>query len=153
MDTQSRHSELTRRLDLSGSRLLKSGLSAAAIATVVNLWVANASAELFALSPEFVLLNFWHISNTTFGVTLIATLVYAVTSTYADTDRPDRLFVKVAAVATVLSFVPFLLAVPGRPGGTIEAVATVGLLHVTTAVVVVAVLVFWTRNDGVAGDV
>ena len=153
MNTQSQHPELFRRLDLSGSRLLMGGLAAAAIATVVNLWVANASTELFALSPEFVLLNFWHISNTTFGVTLIATLVYAVISTDADTDRPDRLFVKVAAVATVLSFVPFVLAVPGRPGGSIEAVVTLGLLHVTTAVIVVAVLVFWTRIDGASSDV
>lgn len=100
------------------------------------------------IPPGFELLDFWHVVNTTVGVTLVATLVYALVGQYTATDRPDRSFAKIAGAALVLSYAPFLLAVPGRPGATFEAVAVLASMHVTTAVTVVVVLVSWTRTTG-----
>lgn len=151
METKLQRTEPTRTGDPGGSRLLQDGVSAAAIATVVNLWLVNAATEVFAVSPAFVLLEFWHVVNTTVGVTFVATLVYAATTQYASTDRPERTFTRISLAALVLSYVPFLLAVPGRPGATTEAIAVLAALHLTTAIVVVTVLVRWTHGEGGRG--
>ena len=67
-----------------------------------------------------------------------ATVVYGVLARFRET--PDRLFTGIAAVVLVLSLIPDVTYAPTLPGATTLGVTVLAIMHVTAALVAVAVL-------------
>lgn len=130
-------------------RLLWVAPLAAAVAAVVNA-IIFLIADAAGLFPDDVLLANGQAINVGAVVSLSivgvvgAAIVYALTGRLSGrvTRRPIRLFTIIAAVVLILSFAsPFL--VPGAGAGYI---ATLELLHVTTAAIAVGLLTRLARG-------
>ncbi|MFD1588008.1 DUF6069 family protein [Halorientalis brevis] len=67
-----------------------------------------------------------------------ATVVYGVLARFR--AEPDRLFTGIAAVVLVLSLIPDVTYAPTLPGATTLGVTVLAIMHVTAALVAVAVL-------------
>ncbi|WP_436927900.1 DUF6069 family protein [Halosimplex amylolyticum] len=125
------------RQTLTPGELGKRGLVAVAVATAVNAGLTLAT-DLAGVAPGFDPLSVGPV------VVFTAVGVTGAAITYALLDRlladPDRAFVVVAAVVLVVSWVPDTTYAPTLPGATTAGVALLALLHLTAAVVAVAVL-------------
>ncbi|WP_331232633.1 DUF6069 family protein [Natronorarus salvus] len=123
------------------SRLVKYGLLALVGASGVNLLVLTLGLTLLEYPSEFVGGTFGPLAA---GPVIInsavaaigATVVYGLITRYA--VRPNRTFVIIAGVVLVLSFAMFLA--PDIAGAPLNVFVTLGLMHVTAAVVIVGVL-------------
>lgn len=130
-------------------RLTTDALIAVVIASAVNGVV-----RVIALTAVGVPLVFpleWGpvIASSTIGA-IGATLVYG--GIVRVSTRPNRTFTIVAAIVLVLSFAPILnvyLSPPSDLAGTPGSVyATLGVMHVTTAAVIVGVLTGTVHHEG-----
>ena len=127
------------------TRLVPAGLLAALVAAAANAVVYLVASAMGAM-PQDVAVNGQGpitlpvvATMSTFGA-VAGTVVYAILGRFA--RRPVRVFRVVAAVALVLSFAgPF--TIPGAPAAM---VATLLLMHVVAAMVVVGLLTTLARR-------
>lgn len=116
---------------------------AIAIALVVtiplNLAIEVLARQAFAVSPDFEPFQ-GTVAPYTAGGVVLAGAVFAVLQHFV--REPDRVYVRVAIVALVLSWVPdAALLVLQDPGATVPAVASLMLMHALTAGIIVSLLV------------
>lgn len=117
--------------------LAKRGLVAVLVADVVNAAITFAAITA-GIAPNLDPLSYGPVLFfTTIGM-VGATLIYGTLDRFV--ADPDRVFVAVAAVVLVLSWIPDATAVPSMPGGTTAGAAVLALMHLTAAVVAVVVL-------------
>ena len=115
----------------------------ALIATVIGLVINEIVAAIARpFSPELMQLTPGPVGLWTVLGVVGATLVYAfMRRKQADLGRR---FVRVATIVLLLSFIPdvliYFVEIPGFTGGTIAGVIALMLLHVTTAVIAVPLL-------------
>ena len=122
----------------SRSDLLRAGGIALVASLGIN-WVIVFVATAGGIAPQLEALNYGPVTFfTTLGV-VGATVTYGLFARFS--ASPDRLFLIVAAIVLVLSLVPDFTVIPTQPGGSLFAGAILGLMHVTTAVVCVGVLI------------
>lgn len=122
---------------VSNRALVQRGVVAVVLSVVVNwlvLWGVLASDlvdpfDALALPPVTLL--------TALGA-VGATVAYGVVVRRA--TRPDRTFVRLAAIVLLLSFVPDLALLRFDPAATVPAVVVLMILHVTVAVISVIAL-------------
>ncbi len=120
-------------------RLVPAGLLAALVAAAANAIVYLVAAAAGTMPQDVVVngqgpMTLPMVATTSVFGAVAGTAVYALVGRFA--RRPVRVFRVVAAVALVLSFVgPF--TIPGAPAAMI---ATLLLMHVVAAVVVVGLL-------------
>lgn len=119
-------------------RLASFGVLAAIVASVVNVLVRGAAVLLFDVPGGVGPFGVGPVITTTVIGVVGATGVYGVLSRVS--KRPVRAFVLIGTVVLVLSFVPLL----APPAFLAEAPATVlgtlGLMHVTTAGIVLGTM-------------
>ncbi len=142
MAATSRSPRLEPRIDL--HRLWWAGPLTVAAALGANAVVRSVAVALFTISPAFHNLAWIHFTWVTVAAVGTAVLVFAVVARWS--DRPVRLYRRVAAVALVVSFVPTVGLVPADvPGGSPAAIATLMLMHVVDAAICVWLLPSLTR--------
>lgn len=117
--------------------LAKRGGAAVLLAVVVNGLVVIA-ADAVGVAPGLEPLAIGPVTLFTALGVVGATVVYAVVERVA--ARPRRTFVGLAAVVLALSIVPDVVYVPTMANATVAGAATLALLHVTTAVIAVGIL-------------
>lgn len=120
-------------LRLERSELLRRGgltLAATLLAMVVVRGVGGLVVPLGGVEPMA-----WPSVLGSAGVaTVLGTLVYAAVTRLS--DRPNRVFVALAAVGLVGSLVPLAVVAPAIPGVTTAVVGVMAVMHVVAAVVV-----------------
>ena len=127
------------------SKLVVAGAAAMAAAVLVNLAVLFILRPLLGLNPEFAPFNPVTITFITILYTFVGWLVYLVVNRFA--KNPARIYVIIATLALLLSFIPNLAAVsnpasfptPGAPG-TARDFAVLMVFHVTAFAAFVGVL-------------
>jgi hypothetical protein len=135
MDIQSRAIEFASPVDVGA--LARRGTVALVLAWMVNVAIVF-GAEFAEIAPLLEPLSVGPVLVvTTLGV-VGATVVYGLLS--RSRENPDRLFTGVAAVVLVLSLIPDVTYAPTIADATTAGVALLAVMHVTTAVVCVAVL-------------
>jgi hypothetical protein len=111
---------------------------ALAIAVPLDLAIEAFARQAFAVPAEFEPFH-GTVAPYTAGGVLLAGLTYAVVQRFFR-DAP-RIYVRLAVVALVLSWIPDLaLLVINEPGATVPAVAALMVMHGVTAAIVVASL-------------
>lgn len=120
------------------TRLATYGVVAAIVASVVNVLVRVVALTLFDVPAGFEPLGWGPIINTTVIGVVGATVVYGLLT--RTSTRPTRTFTIVAAVVLVVSFVPLLVPPSFLAGAQWSVLATLAVMHVTTAAVVVGIL-------------
>lgn len=115
---------------------IRGGL-AVALSLLAN-WLLLGAVLAGDLAPPFEHLSLPPVTLFTTLGALGATAVYWGLQRVS--ERPDRAFVVVAAVALVASFVPDLSLLRDDPAATVPAVAALMAMHVLTAAICVAVL-------------
>ena len=125
---------------------MRVGLFAVLAAVVVNLIIRTLAVALFGLSGFLPLTVGPTVAFTVVGV-LGAGAVFALTARFA--RDPARLFVRVAFVVLLLSFVPdVLLFFSGSiPGTTVAGVVTLMAEHVATWAITVGTLTTLARRE------
>ncbi|WP_336346012.1 DUF6069 family protein [Halalkalicoccus ordinarius] len=130
-------------------RLVKFGLLALVVVSIVNLLVLSIGLALVAFPAEFVGGPFGPLAvgpvvvNSAIAA-IGATLVYGVVSRFS--GRPNRAFTIIAGVVLVLSFAMFLA--PDISGAPPRLFAILAVMHVTAAVTIVAILTRATTQEG-----
>ena len=134
---------------VSAGGLLRVGLLAVLAAVVVNLIIRTLAVALFGLSGFLPLTVGPTVVFTVAGV-LGAVAVFALMARFA--RDPGRLFVRVAFVVLLLSFVPdvLLLFAGSIPGTTVAGVAALVAEHVATWAITVGMLTTLARKDPAA---
>lgn len=112
------------------------------LAVLANVLIVLGAHQL-ALAPGFQPLTVPHVAVFSALGAVGATVVYRLLARYG--SRRDRLFVWVAAVVLLLSFLPDIGLLAANPDATIPGVLLLMAMHVVVAVVAVAVLVDWRR--------
>ena len=111
---------------------------ALAIAIPVDLAVELLAREAFAVSPDFEPFQ-GTVAPYTAGGILLAAVVFAATRRFV--RDADRIYMRLAAIALVLSWIPDLaLLVIHLPGATVPAVASLMVMHALAAGITVTVL-------------
>lgn len=113
------------------------GVVAIILGVAVNAVIVTVALEVPAVEP-FGALSHGPVSFLTGWGTLAATAVYGLTTRVW--PRPDELFIKIAVLALLVSFLPTLGVLYADPEATASAVAVLLLLHVTTAAICVGML-------------
>lgn len=130
------------RADANGSSTLtdaaRAGGPALVLSVVVNAALATV-ARMAGVGEGLTQLTYPPVLFFTAVGVVGATIVYAALDRL--TNRPDRIFVIVAAVVLVLSVVPDFTYVPRLPGGSTSAGAVLASMHVLTAAIAVRFLV------------
>lgn len=108
------------------------GLLVAVVANALVRGLASLAVDTAGIDP----LGWGPILGSTAVAAVGATVVYAVLSRFS--ARPDRHFTVVAAVVLLLSMAPVFTVAPSLPGVTTPVLAVLAVLHVTTAVALVA---------------
>jgi hypothetical protein len=125
------------------SRVWLAGGAAFILSLLVNAILRALANAFFPISPLFQALAVW---DTTIIFTFVgvfgATVVFAVLARL--TRHAVKLFRGLAALLLVLSFIPnILMLTTNGPGATVPAVATLMVMHVTTAGITVWLLTTW----------
>jgi len=111
---------------------------AVAIAVPVDLAVELLAREALAVSPDFEPFQGTVAPYTAGGIVLAGVVFGAIRRFVSDADR---VYVRIAAVALVLSWVPDVgLLVIHDPGATVPAVASLMVMHALAAGIAVTVL-------------
>ena len=119
-------------------RLALATAIALAIAIPVDLAVELLAREAFAVSPDFEPFQGTVAPYTAGGVVLAAVAFAAIRRFSPDADR---VYVRVAVVALVFSWIPDVtLLVIHDPGATVPAVASLMVMHALAAGIVVTAL-------------
>ena len=122
---------------ISARELAKRGALAVGASLLAN-WLLLGAVLAGNVVEPFGALSFPPVTFLTAVGAVGATLVYAAFTRVA--DNPDRIFLLVAAVVLVLSFVPDVALLEVDPGATVPGVVVLMLMHVTVAVICVAAL-------------
>lgn len=122
-------------------RLAGYGFTALVAVCLVNVVVLSAGLALFEYPSEFVGGPFGPLAVGPVLVNSViaavgATVVYGLVARFA--TRPNRTFTLIAAAVLVLSFGMFLA--PDLAGAPLSVFGTLAVMHVTAAIVIVAVL-------------
>lgn len=120
------------------TRLALYGAYATIAACVVNALVRLLALGVFGVPADFDPLAWGPILNTTVVSVVGATAVYGLLARVS--TRPTRTFTIVAAVVLALSFVPLVAPPSFLAGAPWSVLATLGVMHVTTAAVAVGLL-------------
>jgi len=111
---------------------------AVVLSVEANLAVLFA-ADALAVAPGFEPLQVGSVAFLSAAGAVGAVAVYALLRRYA--DRPDRTFVRVAAVVLVVSFLPDVALPSLDPAATVLGVLVLMFMHVVVAAVCVGLLV------------
>jgi hypothetical protein len=131
------------RIDL--GRLWWAGPLTVAAALAANAIVRTVAVGLFEISPLFHNLAWMHVTWVTVAAVNSAVLVFAAIARYA--DRPISVYLRVAAVALVVSFIPNAwLVLTDVPGSSPAAHATLMAMHVVDAAICAYLLPALTRS-------
>ena len=121
------------------------GLGTVIAAVIANLLVYALGSVIVGYDPQFVVLA--NASGTilfTVVPAIVAVLLYAALVRF--TSNPARIFTNIAVVVLVLSLIPDLTYIPSVPGATSGQTATLMLMHVVAAVIIVSMLTTLTRS-------
>ena len=135
MDTQTKTSDVSSTVGVGG--LARRGGIALVLAVLVNVVIVVA-ADAAGIAPTLEPLSIGPVVLFTALGIVGATVVYALLARFR--AEPDRLFALVAAVVLVLSLIPDATYAPTLPGATTLGVTVLAVMHVTAALVAVAVL-------------
>ena len=135
MDIQSRAIEFASPVDVGA--LARRGTVALVLAWMVNVAMVF-GAEFAEIAPLLEPLAVGPVVVVTALSVVGATVVYGLLS--RERRNPDKQFTAIAAVVLVLSFLPSVFHAPTLADSTTAGVALLAAMHVTTAVVCVAVL-------------
>jgi Family of unknown function (DUF6069) len=109
------------------------------LAVPLDLAIEAFARQAFAVSPDFEPFQ-GTIAPYSAGGVVLAGVVFAVLRRFV--HNADRVYVRVAIVALVLSWIPdAALLVIHDPGATVPVVASLMVMHAATAAVVVTLLV------------
>lgn len=117
--------------------IVRRGITAIVVAVVANVLVLTAVLQTGAV-PRFQPLNYTAVVFLTTTGLLGATVVYWLLVQWK--PAPDRLFVWIAGIILLVSFVPDLGLLTVDPQATIPGIAVLMAMHVIAAVVAVGVL-------------
>lgn len=121
-------------------RIVLATALAALIATPVDLVIEETARRTFAVSPDFGPFQ-GTVGPYTVGGVALAGIVFWIVRRFA--REPRRVYLVIAAVALVLSWVPDIaLLVLNDPGATVPAVASLMVMHAVAAVTVVGLLLW-----------
>lgn len=132
------------------NRLVKYGLLAVIVASVVNALARMAAFAAFDIPAEFALFPLgWGpvIASSAIGA-IGATVVYGLLSRFV--KRPNRTFTIIAAATLLLSLagpLSMYLAPPGVPGFPSSVLVTLAVMHVIAAAAIVSVLTQALQSD------
>lgn len=135
--TTTNETERTERITV--TRLAITGVLAAVVAGVVNVLVRVLATTLFDVPAGYQPLGWGPVVTTTVVGVVGATAVYGLLMRVA--KRPNRTFLGVAAVVLVLSFGPLVAPPAFLADAPPSVLGTLAVMHVTTAVIVVGILV------------
>lgn len=127
------------------NRLARYGLFAVIAASVTNATVGVIALAVFDVPAGFGGLGWGSIIASSAIGAVLATGVYGLIARYS--TRPNRTFTIIAAVVLVLSYIPFLQPPPKLAGAAQSVFVTLGVMHVTAAVVIVVMLTQATRSE------
>lgn len=129
----------TPRGHLATGELSKRGALGTVAATVANVVVLYGALAAFDIPDAFEPLQVGRVVFLTLLGGLFAVLAYALVQRRS--GQPARTFVKVAAVALVVSWVPdVLLLVSEQPGATTTGVTVLMVMHAVAAALIVGAL-------------
>lgn len=138
--------EMERTAPVAVTRLATHGLVAVIVASVVNVFIRFAAVDMFNVPTGFGPLGWGPVINTTVVAAIGATVVYGLLTRVS--QRPDRAFLKVTIVVLVLSFVPLLVPPAFLAEAPMSVMGTLAVLHVSTAGIVVGLLLRTRRSGG-----
>jgi len=119
-------------------RIILATAIALVIAVPLDLVIEAVARQAFAVSPQFEPFQ-GTVAPYTAGGTILAGVAYALVRRFF--RDPDRVYLRIAIVALVLSWIPDLaLLVINEPGATVPAVASLMIMHAIAAAVVVTSL-------------
>jgi len=120
-------------------RIVLATVLALVIAIPLDLAIEALARQTFAVSPEFEPFQ-GTVAPYTAGGLVLAGIAYAVVQRFF--RDADRVYVRLAIVALVVSWVPDVaLLFINEPGATVPAVASLMVIHAVAAAVVVTLLV------------
>jgi hypothetical protein len=120
-------------------RIVLATAIALVIAVPVDLAIEAFARQAFAVSPEFEPFQ-GTVAPYTAGALVLAGIAYAVVKRFF--RDADRVYVRLAIVALLLSWIPDVaLLVINEPGATVPAVASLMVMHAVAAAIVVTSLV------------
>jgi hypothetical protein len=119
-------------------RIVLATVIALIVAVPLDLAIEAFAKQAFAVSPDFPPFQ-GSVAPYTAGGVILAGVVYAVLRRFV--RDADRVYVRLAIVALVLSFIPDIaLLFIDEPGASVPAVASLMVMHAVTAAIVVTVL-------------
>ena len=119
------------------------------LAIPLDLAIEAFARQAFAVSPDFQPFQ-GTVAPYTAGGLILAGAVFAVLRRFV--RDADRVYVRVAIVALVLSWIPDVaLLVIHDPGATVPAVASLMVMHAVSAAIVVTLLVGIARPARATG--
>ena len=120
-------------------RIILATAVALVVAIPVDLAIEAFAWRAFAVSPEFEPFQ-GTVAPYTAGGLVLAGVAYALVRRFF--RDADRVYVRIAIVALVLSWIPDVaLLVINEPGATVPAVASLMVMHAVAAAIVVTLLV------------
>ena len=120
-------------------RIVLATAIALVIAVPVDLAIEAFARQAFAVSPEFEPFQ-GTVAPYTAGGVVLAGVAFAVLQRFV--RDATRVYVRVAVVALVLSWIPDVaLLLINEPGATVPAVASLMIMHAVAAAIVVTLLV------------
>ena len=130
-------------------RIVLATAIALVLAIPVDLEIEAFARQAFAVSPDFEPFQ-GTVAPYTAGGVVVAGVVFAVLRRFV--RDADRLYVRLAVVALVLSWIADVaLLVIHDPGATVPAVASLMVMHAVTAALVVTLLVRIARPTSATG--
>ena len=109
------------------------------VAIPLDLAIEALTRQVFAVSPDFPPFQ-GSVAPYTAGGIVLAGVVYAVLRRFV--READRMYVRLAIVALVLSWIPDVaLLFINEPGASVPAVASLMVMHAVSAAIVVTSLV------------
>lgn len=130
---------------VSVSRLITFGVLAAIVACVVNLLLRGAAIILFDVPAGYGPFGVGPVTTTTLIGVVGATGVFGVLIHVS--KRPIGTFLGIGAAVLVISFLPLLAPPTFLAGAPPSVLGTLGIMHVTTAVIAVGAML-WVGNNG-----
>lgn len=130
--------ETERQAPIGMNNLAKYGLFAILAASVTNALVGLIALGVSDSVTGFGGLGWAPIIGFSALSAVAATVVYGVLTRFS--NRPNRTFTIIATVVLILSYVPFNRPPEGLAGAPQSVFLTLGVMHVTAAVVIVGIL-------------
>lgn len=120
-------------------RIILATAIALLIAVPVDLAIEAVARQAFSVSPQFEPFQ-GTVAPYTAGGIVLAGITYALVQRFF--HDPDRVYVRIAVLALVLSWIPDVaLLFIDEPGATVLAVASLMVMHAVAAAIVVTLLV------------